>query len=149
MRVVAQRVSRAKVSVGGDVGGEIGAGLMLLLGVGREDTVEVAAGLAGKTANLRIFEDENGKMNLSLLDVKGAALVVSQFTLYGDARGGRRPSFIAAAPPEQAKALYEKFCEALRKLGVPVATGTFQAMMSVELVNEGPVTILLDSERAF
>jgi D-aminoacyl-tRNA deacylase len=149
MRVVVQRVSRAKVSVGGDVRGEIGAGLMILLGVGREDTVEVAAGLAEKTANLRIFEDDNGKMNLSLLDVKGAALVVSQFTLYGDARGGRRPSFTAAAPPEQAKALYEEFCEALRKLGVPVATGTFQAMMSVELLNEGPVTILLDSEKTF
>jgi len=149
MRVVAQRVSRAKVSVGGDVRGEIGAGLMILLGVGREDTAGVAAMLAGKTANLRVFEDDNGKMNLSLLDVKGAALVVSQFTLYGDARGGSRPSFIAAAPPEQAKALYEEFCEALRKLGVPVATGTFQAMMSVELVNEGPVTILLDSEKAF
>jgi len=149
MRVVAQRVSRAKVLVGGDVRGEIGAGLMILLGVGREDTAGVAAMLAGKTANLRVFEDDNGKMNLSLLDVKGAALVVSQFTLYGDARGGRRPSFIAAAPPEQAKALYEEFCEALRKLGVPVATGTFQAMMSVELVNEGPVTILLDSEKAF
>ena len=149
MRVVAQRVSRAKVSVGGDVRGEIAAGLMILLGVGREDTAEMAAGLAEKTANLRIFEDENGKMNLSLLDVKGAALVVSQFTLYGDTRGGRRPSFIAAAHPEQAKALYEEFCQALRKLGVPVATGTFQAMMSVELVNEGPVTILLDSERTF
>jgi D-tyrosyl-tRNA(Tyr) deacylase len=149
MRAVVQRVSRAKVSVSGDVRGEIGAGLMILLGVGREDTAEVTAGLAEKTANLRIFEDDNGKMNLSLLDVKGAALVVSQFTLYGDSRGGRRPSFIAAAPPEQAKALYEEFCEALRKLGVPVATGTFQAMMSVELVNEGPVTILLDSEKTF
>src|ERR1700755_1020265 len=102
MRVVAQRVSRAKVSVGGDVGGEVGAGFVLLLGVGAEDKGEVACGLAGKTANLRIFEDENGKMNLSLLDVKGAALVVSQFTLYGDARGGRRPSFIAAAPPDRA-----------------------------------------------
>jgi len=149
MRAVVQRVSRAKVSVGGDMRGEIGAGLMILLGVGREDTAGVAATLAEKTANLRIFEDDNGKMNLSLLDVKGAALVVSQFTLYGDARGGRRPSFIAAAPPEQAKALYEEFCEALRKLGVPVATGTFQAMMSVELVNEGPVTILIDSDKTF
>ena len=149
MRVVVQRVSRAKVSVGDDVRGQIGAGLMILLGVGREDTAAVAASFAEKTVNLRIFEDENGKMNLSLLDVKGAALVVSQFTLYGDARGGRRPSFIAAAPPEQAKALYDEFCEALRELGVPVATGTFQAMMSVELVNEGPVTILLDSERRF
>jgi D-aminoacyl-tRNA deacylase len=149
MRAVVQRVSRAKVSVGDDVRGQIDAGLMILLGVGREDTTAVAIALAEKAANLRIFEDQNGKMNLSLLDVKGAALVVSQFTLYGDARGGRRPSFIAAAPPELAKVLYEEFCEALRKLGVQVTTGTFQAMMSVELVNEGPVTILLDSERRF
>ena len=149
MRAVVQRVSRARVSVGGETTGEIGAGLMILLGVGREDTAAVAAALAEKGANLRIFEDENGKMNLSLLDVKGSALVVSQFTLYGDARGGRRPSFIAAAPPEMAKTLYEEFCAALRKLGVSVATGIFQAMMSVELVNEGPVTILLDSEKTF
>lgn len=144
-----QRVSRAKVSVEGRVTGEIGAGLMILLGVGREDTQAVAGALAEKAANLRIFEDENEKMNRSLLDVKGAALVVSQFTLYGDARGGRRPSFIAAAQPEQAKAVYEAFCEALRVLGVTVATGVFQAMMSVELVNEGPVTILLDSDKTF
>ena len=149
MRAVVQRVSSAKVSVGGTVTGEIGAGLMILLGVAREDTPLVAAALAEKTVNLRIFEDENEKMNRSLLDVNGAALVVSQFTLYGDARGGRRPSFIAAAPPEQAKALYEAFCEALRGLGVSVSTGLFQAMMSVELVNEGPVTILLDSDKTF
>ena len=149
MRAVIQRVSRAKVTVEGAVTGEISYGLMILLGVGREDTPEVAASLAEKAANLRIFEDENGKMNRSLLDVKGAALVVSQFTLYGDARGGRRPSFIAAAPPDQARALYESFCEALQKLGVTVATGVFQAMMSVELVNEGPVTILLDSDKTF
>jgi len=149
MRAVVQRVSRAKVTVGGEVSGEIGAGLMILLGVGREDTAAVASALAEKAANLRIFEDENEKMNLSLLDVKGSALVVSQFTLYGDARGGRRPSFIAAAPPELAKTLYEEFCAALRKLGVQVGTGIFQAMMSVELVNEGPVTILLDSEKTF
>ena len=149
MRAVVQRVSSAKVSVGGTVTGEIGAGLMILLGVGREDTPVVAAALAEKAVNLRIFEDENEKMNRSLLDVNGAALVVSQFTLYGDARGGRRPSFIAAAPPEQAKALYEAFCEALRGLGVSVSTGLFQAMMSVELVNEGPVTILLDSDKTF
>ena len=149
MRAVIQRVSRAKVAIDGKVSGEIGAGLMILLGVGREDTAATAAALAEKTANLRIFEDENEKMNLSLLGVKGSALVVSQFTLYGDARGGRRPSFIAAAPPELAKALYEEFCEALRKLGVNVGTGVFQAMMSVELVNEGPVTILLDSEKTF
>src|SRR5260370_20590506 len=142
-------VRRARVSVDGEATGEIGAGLMILLGVGREDTAAVAAALAEKGASLRIFEDENGKMNLSLLDVKGSALVVSQFTLYGDARGGRRPSFIAAAPPEMAKALYEDFCGALRKRDVHVATGIFQAMMSVELVNEGPVTILLDSEKTF
>jgi D-tyrosyl-tRNA(Tyr) deacylase len=149
MRAVVQRVSRAKVTVEGQVTGEIGAGLMILLGVGKEDTSSVAATMAEKLANLRIFEDEAGKMNRSLLDVKGNALVVSQFTLYGDARGQRRPSFISAAPPELAKKLYEEFCEALRKLGVSVATGIFQAMMSVELVNEGPVTILVDSEKTF
>jgi D-aminoacyl-tRNA deacylase len=149
MRAVLQRVSRARVTVDGRVTGEIGAGLMILLGVGREDTSAVAASMGEKVSNLRIFEDDQGKMNRSLLEVKGSALVVSQFTLYGDARGQRRPSFIAAAPPEQAKALYEEFCEALRKLGVTVATGMFQAMMSVELVNEGPVTILLDSDKTF
>jgi len=149
MRAVVQRVSRARVTVNDAVSGEISHGLMILLGVGREDTMAVAAALAEKAANLRIFEDENEKMNRSLLDVKGAALVVSQFTLYGDARGGRRPSFIAAAPPEQARALYEVFCDALRQLGITVATGVFQAMMSVELTNEGPVTILLDSDKTF
>jgi D-aminoacyl-tRNA deacylase len=149
MRAVAQRVSRAKVTVEGRVAGEIGAGLMVLLGVGREDTPTVAAAMAEKIAHLRIFEDEQGKMNRSLLDVKGAALVVSQFTLYGDARGQRRPSFISAAPPEQAAALYEEFNTGLRGLGITVATGIFQAMMSVELVNEGPVTILLDSDKTF
>src|SRR5258705_7352900 len=126
MRAVLQRVSCARVRVDGKVKGEIGAGMVVLLGVGREDTSAVAASLAEKAANLRIFEDENEKMNLSLLDVKGAALVVSQFTLYGDARGGRRPSFIAAASPELAEARYEEFCAALRKLGVAVATGVFQ-----------------------
>jgi D-aminoacyl-tRNA deacylase len=149
MRAVLQRVSRARVSVEGKVTGEIGAGLMILLGVGKEDTSAVASSLAEKTANLRIFEDEHQKMNLSLLDVKGAALVISQFTLYGDARGQRRPSFISAAAPELAKRLYDEYCETLRRLGVTVATGIFQAMMSVELVNEGPVTILLDSEKKF
>jgi D-tyrosyl-tRNA(Tyr) deacylase len=149
MRAVVQRVSHASVTVNETVTGEIAAGLMILLGVGRNDTSAVAASMAEKIANLRIFEDEQQKMNLSLLDVTGSALVVSQFTLYGDARGQRRPSFIAAAPPEQAKNLYEAFCEALRKLGVTVATGVFQAMMSVELVNEGPVTILLDSDKTF
>src|SRR5262252_832729 len=149
MRAVLQRVSRARVTVDGEITGEIGHGLMILLGVGKEDTTAVAESLAEKTANLRIFEDTQQKMNLSLLDVKGAALVVSQFTLYGDARGQRRPSFIAAAPPEVAKRLYENYCEALRRLGITVATGVFQAMMSVELVNEGPVTILLDSDKTF
>jgi len=149
MRAVLQRVSRARVSVDGKVTGEIAAGLMILLGVGKQDSSAIAASFAEKVANLRIFEDSQQKMNLSLLDVKGAALVVSQFTLYGDARGQRRPSFISAAPPELARQLYEEFCEALRGLGITVATGIFQAMMSVELVNEGPVTILLDSEKTF
>jgi D-aminoacyl-tRNA deacylase len=149
MRAVVQRVSRARVTVEGRVAGEIAAGLVVLLGVGRNDTSPVAAKMAEKIANLRIFEDDQGKMNRSLLDVHGSALVVSQFTLYGDARGQRRPSFIAAAPPEQAKKLYEAFGEALRNFGITVATGIFGAMMSVELVNEGPVTILLDSEKAF
>jgi D-tyrosyl-tRNA(Tyr) deacylase len=149
MRAVVQRVSRARVTVNGEVTGEIAAGLMILIGIGRDDTSAVALTMAEKIANLRIFEDDQGKMNRSLLEVNGSALVVSQFTLYGDARGQRRPSFIAAAPPEQAKKLYEEFSEGLRRLGVIVATGVFQAMMSVELVNEGPVTILLDSDKKF
>lgn len=149
MRAVLQRVSRARVTVEGRVTGEIGPGLMVLLGVGGEDTPAIAASMAEKVSNLRIFEDNERKMNRSLLDVKGSALVVSQFTLYGDARGQRRPSFIAAAPPDRAKALYEEFTAALQKLGINVATGIFQAMMSVELVNEGPVTILLDSDKTF
>jgi D-tyrosyl-tRNA(Tyr) deacylase len=149
MRAVLQRVSRARVTVEQNVVGEIGAGLVVLLGVGVADTAATAVSLAEKIANLRIFEDEAGKMNLSLLDVKGSALAVSQFTLYGDARGQRRPSFVAAARPEQAKLLYEEFCASLRGLGIAVATGVFQATMSVELVNEGPVTILLDSEKVF
>jgi D-aminoacyl-tRNA deacylase len=149
MRAVLQRVSRAKVTVNDAVTGEIAAGLMILLGVGHDDTSPTAAAMAEKIANLRIFEDPHGKMNLSLLDVRGAALVVSQFTLYGDARGQRRPSFMAAASPEIAKALYEEFCGTLAALGITVATGVFQAVMSVELVNEGPVTILLDSDKTF
>jgi D-tyrosyl-tRNA(Tyr) deacylase len=144
-----QRVSRARVMVEQRVTGEIEAGVMVLLGVGTGDTAATAASMAEKVAQLRIFEDESGKMNRSLLDVKGRALVVSQFTLYGDARGQRRPSFMAAARPEQASLLYEEFCNALRQLGVAVETGIFQAMMSVELVNQGPVTILLDSDKAF
>ena len=149
MRAVLQRVSRAKVTVEGQPTGEIGAGLLILLGIGRNDTSPVARAMAEKCANLRIFEDSQGKMNRSLLEVHGSALAVSQFTLYGDARGQRRPSFISAAPPELAKALYEEFCDALGELEVRVATGIFQAMMSVELVNEGPVTILLDSDKTF
>jgi D-tyrosyl-tRNA(Tyr) deacylase len=149
MRAVVQRVSHARVTVDGKVTGEIGPGLVILLGVGRTDTSGVAVAMSEKIANLRIFEDDERKMNRSLLDVKGSALVVSQFTLYGDARGQRRPSFIAAAPPELAKTLYEQFSENLRSLGITVATGIFQAMMSVHLVNEGPVTILLDSDKRF
>jgi len=149
MRAVVQRVSRAQVTVEQKLTGQIGPGLMILLGVGKQDSSAIAAGMAEKLANLRIFEDAAGKMNLSLLDTKGSVLVVSQFTLYGDARGQRRPSFISAAPPELAKQLYEEFCKALKNLGVTVATGIFQAMMSVELVNEGPVTILVDSDKTF
>ena len=149
MRAVVQRVSRAHVTVDAGLTGEIPDGVMILLGVGRDDTSAVAVSMAEKIANLRIFEDDKRKMNRSLLDVRGSALVVSQFTLYGDARGQRRPSFVTAAPAEQAKNLYEEFAEALRRLGVTVATGVFGAMMSVELVNEGPVTILLDSDKTF
>jgi D-tyrosyl-tRNA(Tyr) deacylase len=149
MRAVVQRVSRASVTVDGRITGEIANGLMILLGVGHNDSSGVAVSMAEKIANLRIFEDDQRKMNRSLLDVKGSVLVVSQFTLYGDARGQRRPSFVAAAPAEQANNLYEEFAEALRRLGVTVATGIFGAMMAVELVNEGPVTILLDSDKAF
>ena len=149
MRAVVQRVSRAQVSVGSDLTGEITTGLLILLGVGRGDTSAVAVNLAERIANLRIFEDDQRKMNRSLLDINGSALVISQFTLYGDTRGQRRPSFVAAAPAEQAKNLYEEFAETLRTFGVTVATGVFGAMMSVELVNEGPVTILLDSDKTF
>src|SRR5271154_6234044 len=149
MRAVLPRVTRARVLVDGIVAGEIGPGLAVLIAVGREDTAATAESMAEKIVNLRIFGDEHGKMNRSLLDVRGAALAVSQFTLYGDARGQRRPSFIHAAPPEQGKALYEEFLRALQALGVRVETGVFQAHMSLELVNDGPVTILLDSEKIF
>jgi len=149
MRAVLQRVSRARVTVEERIVAEITAGLVVLLGVGTADTVATAASMAEKIANLRIFEDDTGKMNRSLRDVKGSAMVISQFTLYGDARGQRRPSFVSAARPEQAKLLYGEFCSALTKLNVPVQTGIFQATMSVELVNEGPVTILLDSDKTF
>ena len=149
VRAVIQRVSRARVLVDGRVSGAIGAGMLVLLGVGKEDTPADAAYLAEKAANLRIFEDENGKMNRSLLDAKGGALVVSQFTLYGDARGQRRPSFLEAAAPELAGVLYEEFVKQLRALGVSVETGVFRAHMEIELVNDGPVTILLDSAKLF
>ncbi|HEY2647215.1 MAG TPA: D-aminoacyl-tRNA deacylase [Candidatus Acidoferrales bacterium] len=142
-----QRVGRASVAVEGRVTGEIGTGLLILLGVGRGDNLAATTYLAEKIVNLRIFPDEAGKMNLSLLDAGGAALVVSQFTLYADTRGGRRPSYIEAAPPEEANRLYEEFVRAMRALGVRVETGVFQAHMQVELVNDGPVTILLDSEK--
>ena len=149
MRAVVQRVTSARVIVEGNVKGEIAAGLVVLVAVGREDTAATATGMAEKVANLRILNDDKGKMNRSLLDVGGAILAVSQFTLYGDARGQRRPSFIQAAPPEQGKALYDEFLRALQTLGVPVETGVFQTHMSVELVNDGPVTILLDSDKLF
>jgi len=137
------------VSVDGKVTGEIGPGLVVLVAVGKEDTVTTASAMAEKVANLRIFGDDAGKMNRSLLDTGGAALAISQFTLYGDARGQRRPSFIQAGAPELGKALYEEFVRELRGLGVRVETGVFQAHMAVELVNDGPVTILLDSEKVF
>jgi D-tyrosyl-tRNA(Tyr) deacylase len=146
---VLQRVSRARVLVDGSATGEIGSGLVVLLAVGREDTSEVARSMAERTAHLRIFADDAGKMNRSLLDSGGAALVVSQFTLYGDARGQRRPSFLEAAPPELGNALYEEFVKHLRALGARVETGVFRAHMQVELVNDGPVTILLDSGKLF
>jgi len=149
MRAVVQRVTRGRVSVEGATTGEIGEGLVVLVAVGREDSAATAATMAEKVFNLRIFNDEQGKMNRSLADTGGAVLAISQFTLYGDARGQRRPSFIQAAPPEQGKALYEEFVKALQRLGVRVATGVFQTHMSVEIVNDGPVTILLDSEKLF
>ncbi len=149
MRAVIQRVSRALVTVEGRTTGEIGMGLVVLLGVGKGDLPEASAYLAEKTAHLRIFADAEGKMNRSLVDCGGAALVVSQFTLYGDARGQRRPGFIRAAPPEEANRLYEEFVRVLRGLGVRVETGVFQTHMEVELTNDGPVTILLDSEKLF
>lgn len=149
MRAVLQRVSRAKVSVDGETIGEIGNGILLLLGVSRSDAEKEADYILEKAVNLRVFDDEEGKMNLSLLDIKGDLLVVSQFTLYGDVRKGRRPSYIEAAAPERANALYEYFVGEARKHLSKVETGKFQAMMDVELVNDGPVTILLDSSKIF
>ena len=149
MRAVVQRVSRARVSVDGQTSGEIGLGLLVLLGVGVGDARTDADYLAEKTIGLRIFEDNDGKMNLSVAEVNGALLVVSQFTLFGDARRGKRPSFEAAAPPVQARELYEYFVERVRGAGLRCETGRFQETMRVELVNEGPVTILLDSAKVF
>ena len=149
MRAVVQRVKEARVTVDGEVVGRIGRGLLVLLGVGVGDGDAEADTMAEKVANLRIFADEKGQMNLSVLDVAGEALVVSQFTLFGDVRRGRRPSYIDAAPPEEANRLYERFVEEARRLGLRVETGVFRAMMDVALVNEGPVTILLDSRKAF
>jgi D-tyrosyl-tRNA(Tyr) deacylase len=147
LRAIIQRVTRARVAVASHVAGEIQTGVLILLGVGRADTPESAEYLAEKIANLRIFADDAGKMNRSLVEIGGSALVVSQFTLYGDTRGGRRPSYIQAASPEDANRLYEEFVRCLRSFGVPLETGVFQAHMEVELVNDGPVTILLDSEK--
>ena len=149
MRLVVQRVSRAKVIVDGRIAGEIDAGLVVLIGISPEDTDAEVTWAADKIVNLRIFEDSDGKMNASLLESGGAVLLVSQFTLYGDARKGRRPSFIRAARGEVAEALYEGVATALSAAGVTCATGEFGASMDVDLVNQGPVTILLDSEKTF
>ncbi len=149
MRAVVQRVSRASVNVDGQIVGQIGAGLLILLGVGQDDTESDADYLVDKITGLRIFEDAEGKMNRSVVDEGGAILAVSQFTLFGDVRRGKRPSFDAAARPEQAKRLYEYFVGKVRAAGVRSETGTFQAMMQVALTNEGPVTILLDSKKLF
>ncbi len=149
MRAVVQRVTRASVTVNGNVIGEIGNGLVVLLGIARDDTKVEAAYLVDKIASLRIFEDEDAKMNLSVKDVDGGLLIVSQFTLYGDARRGLRPSWIDAAPPEVAEPLYDFFVRQARSIVSDVATGSFRAMMQVELVNDGPVTILLDSKKLF
>jgi D-aminoacyl-tRNA deacylase len=144
-----QRVSRAAVRVDGAVAGEIGRGLVVLLAVGRDDGSADADTLADKVAHLRVFDDPAGQMNLSALDVGGAVLVVSQFTLYGDCRRGRRPSYVAAAPPEVAQGLYRQFVTRVAETGLRVAEGVFRAMMEVELVNDGPVTLLLDSKGEF
>jgi D-tyrosyl-tRNA(Tyr) deacylase len=149
MRAVVQRVTHAKVTVNGCIAGEIGVGLLVLLGVGQEDTDADADYLAQKIAGLRVFDDENGKMNRSVLDAGGCVLAVSQFTLYGDVRRGKRPSFDDAAAPEPARRLYELFVERVRAAGLRCETGRFQEMMQVELTNSGPVTILLDSRKQF
>ena len=149
MRAVVQRVSRARVTVKEWTSGEIGLGLLVLVGVGQDDTEADATYLAEKVAGLRVFEDDEGKMNRSVEDVGGSVLAVSQFTLYGDVRRGKRPSFDAAAPPDEARRLYEFFVQRIQAAGLRCETGRFQEMMQLELVNEGPVTILLDSSKAF
>jgi D-aminoacyl-tRNA deacylase len=149
VRAVVQRVSEASVTVEGRVTGSIGAGLCVLIGVAQGDTTADAEWLSAKAVELRIFEDEQGKMNRSLLDVRGELLAVSQFTLLGDARQGRRPAFTAAAPPEGAQPLYDKFCAFCRERGVRVAEGVFRATMQLRVLNEGPVTLLLDSRKSF
>ena len=149
MRAVVQRVKSASVTVDSELVSVIGAGVLVFLGVAHDDTTTELEYIANKVANLRIFEDEEGKMNRSLLETGGAALVVSQFTLYGDCRKGRRPSFINAARPEAANTLYEQFITTLKQQHIPTQGGTFQAMMDVQLINDGPVTILLDSEKQF
>lgn len=149
MRAVVQRVSEASVTVDGIVVGEIQRGFLVLLGVAEADSTSDASWIAGKIAGLRVFEDSDEKMNLSLADMNGTVLLVSQFTLYGDCRKGRRPSFVDAARPEKAVSLYQSVAAELRTLGVPVETGTFQAQMQVRLLNDGPVTLLLDSTKAF
>lgn len=149
MRAVLQRVKKASVNVNNKTIGSIGAGLLVLLGVHKEDTENDANRLAEKIATLRIFDDMQSRMNLSLKDIKGEMLIVSQFTLYGDCRKGRRPSWSASAPPEQANMLYQKFISYVQNTGINTATGEFQAMMDVSLVNDGPVTLLLDSHHTF
>ena len=149
MRAVIQRAAKAMVSVDGRITGEIGRGLVVLLGIGREDNDRDIEYLADKIINLRVFEDENGKMNISLAEIGGELLVVSQFTLYGDCRKGKRPGYDKAARPETAEVLYERFVERCRSLGVKTETGVFQALMQVELQNDGPVTLLLDSKKEF
>ena len=149
MRSVVQRVKRASVTVNGEKVGIIAAGLLVLLAVGQEDGADDISWMIDKLVGLRIFEDQGGKMNRSVLDVGGEILMVSQFTLYGDCRKGKRPSFLTAAPPEQAEALFERSVEGIRSYGIKVETGIFQAEMDVELVNDGPVTILLDSKKKF
>ncbi|MCP3892374.1 MAG: D-tyrosyl-tRNA(Tyr) deacylase [Desulfobulbaceae bacterium] len=149
MRAVVQRVSHASVSIEGEVTGQINSGMVVLLGIRREDQEADLSWLVEKTANLRIFEDDLEKMNRSLADIDGEMLIISQFTLYGDCRKGRRPGFSAAAPPEIAEPLYLQFVEEVKGKGIKVATGTFQADMKVELINDGPVTLLLDTEKKF